>query len=274
MKYIIVIECAVLTALYPALARADQPSAREDSQKTWTGALVAVDAEDNTVSGKHLFTRETFHLGRDCVISAVDKSRASLSDLRPGEKVAIQYQNAEGVLVANRINEKALSYSGAVYAVDETTHALTMEEPPICQPFRAPKQFCVAGDCQIILSNGGKGKLADVRPGDRVTIVYEFPDGAPVAYRIRKRTAVWVGSLDSINLATRILKARDRSGQTRFEVADGCRILDSGGRSGNLKRLAYGQTYLFTYEAVDGMKVVERIAPILETPPTTTVSMR
>ena len=52
------------------------------------------------------------------------------------------------------------------------------------------RRFAPRVDCKVILAMENHGTLADVRPGDRVTVVYELPDGSRVAFRIRERESV------------------------------------------------------------------------------------
>jgi hypothetical protein len=167
-----------LTAL-PISVRAGQQTAEMNNGKSWEGTLTAVDTQDNTVKGKRWDVTETFHLGRNCAIAAIDKKEAALSDLRPGEKVRIHYQNAEGVRVADCIVEKALRYDGTVQAADSKAGTVTMAETPLYKPFHGPQTFRMATDCRVILANGADGTLADLGPGDRIAVTYELPGGVP-----------------------------------------------------------------------------------------------
>ena len=108
--------------------------------------------------------------------------------MRAGEKVRIRYQKVDGVLVANRIAEKALRCEGTVRSVDKHAGTVTIEEGPLYKAFHGPGTFQLAKDCKITLCNGHEGALADLQPGDRVSRVYELPNGSRVADRIRERT--------------------------------------------------------------------------------------
>lgn len=240
------------------------------AEKTWQGTLSAVNTQDNTVMAKHWGFTETFHLGDKCAIMAVDKKEAPLSDLRPGEKVKISYQELEGVRVANRITERALHYGGTVHAVDASAGTVTMAEAPLYKPFRSPETFRIAKDCKFTLAAGGTGALADVRPGDRITIVYELPGGTPVAYRISDQSETIVGKLDSMNLPARTLEAK----QMTFQLADKCRFIASNQQAEPLKDLSLGQQYRFTYRDVNGINVLDRIVPAQEAKPAETASAK
>lgn len=274
MKTIRAIGLLVLCAALPPSLRAGQQAAGMNNEKTWEGTLTAVDTANHTVTAKHWLVTETFHMGKNCTIAAVDKKDVALGELLPGEKVKIRYQNAEGVRVADRIIERALRYEGTVQAVDPKTTMLTMTEDPLYMPFRAPDTFRLANDCGITLANGDKGTLADVQPGDRITVIYELPSGSPVAYRVRDRSLTFVGTLDAVYPSTRTVQARKMGSEKTFDLADSCRIIASNEKKGQLKNLALGQPYQFTYRDVNGVNVLDQIAPAQEAKPAETASAK
>jgi len=274
MKRITDIGILVLLAALPISVRADQQAACTRADKTWNGTLSEVNTQDNTVKAKHWGITETFHLGDKCAIAAVDKKEAPLSDLRPGERVKISYLELEGVRVADRIIERALYYGGRVHSVDPNAGTVTMAEAPLYKPFRSPETFRIAKDCKVTLAAGGTGTLADVRPGDRITVIYELPGGAPIAYRIRDESSTFVGALDAINLPARTLQAKQMTGEKTFQLADKCRFIASNQQVEPLKDLALGQHYRFTYRDVNGVNVLDQIVPAQEAKPAETASAK
>jgi len=99
-----------LIAVLPVSAKASQEPTARKHERCWTGTLTAVNTQGRALTGEHWHFSKTFYLGEKCAISTVDNKEASLADLRPGEKVRIRYQDTEGVLVADRIAERALRY--------------------------------------------------------------------------------------------------------------------------------------------------------------------
>ncbi len=243
-----------------AYAQSTEPS----QENTWTGKLTAVNAQDNRVKGEHwrLAGTRTFNLGRNCAISTIDKKEASLSDLRPGERVWIRYRDVEGVLVTDRIVEQGQHFRGTVGSIDSKDRTVTMTEAPLYEPFRSPKSLRLADDCKILLWNGKEGTLPDMHPGDRITAMYESREGGLYAYRIMDRSTTFDGSVEAIDLSARSLKAKNGSGDKDFDLADHCRILLGGDKTGHLKDLQVGQHYRFTYESVDGVNILDRIVPV------------
>ncbi len=264
----------VLVAAFPLTVQAVSPSAGEKCGKTWRGTMTALDTRDNSITVKHAWRTRTFHLGEHCVIAAVDKKEATLGDLSPGEKVMIYYQNAEGVLVASRIQERALRYNGTVQAVDQKAGTVTMAEPALYRPLHAPKKFRIASDCKVTLWDGREGRVTEVQPGDRISVIYELPGGSPVAYRIRDASSTLVGTVEAIDLSDRTVKAKQLLGEKKFELGNDCQIVRPDKKAGQLKDLMLGQKYQFTYEDVNGVKVVNRIAPAQEAKPAETASTK
>lgn len=264
----------VLIAALPLSAKGDQGRSEPKHEQVWIGTITVVDTKAKTLTGEHWRFAKSFDLGQKCAISTVDNKEAALGDLRPGEKVNIRYQQAEGVLVADRITEQALRYDGRVQSVDQKAGTITMEERPLYQPFHAAKRFQIAGDCKVLRWNGQEGRLRDLQPGDRVSVVYEIPNGSPVAYRIRKRTAAFEGVVETIDLSARKLKTRQGSGEQKFAVGDHCQVMLSGERTGHLKDLMPGSEYRFSYEKVNGINVLDRVSELPAAKTAKTASLR
>jgi len=263
-----------LVAALPLGAQADQPTAGKQSEQTCVGTLSAVNAQGNTVTLRTWWRSRTFNLGDRCVILAIDKGGVALSDLRPGVEVRIRYQKVDGVLVADRIAERPLHYAGTVDAVDAKARTVTMAEEPLAKPFRRPRVFRIADDCKVILPDGKHATLASLQAGDRITILYESPGWTPVAYRIRQRSLTFVGMVDEVDLSGRTVEAKDMLAGKKFELSDQCRILGPDGRAGHLKDVALGRRYEFTYENVEGVNVLTRIAPAQPAMSTETAATR
>jgi hypothetical protein len=254
-----------LLATLPLGVQAGQAKSEKNHDERWSGAVTSVNTANKSVTGTSWLASKTFNLGENCAIVTLDKKEGSLADLRPGDKIKVHYRDVEGVLVADRIAERPLHYSGRVHAINEQTRTLTMHEPALYQPFHAPEKFRLAADCKVVLGNGRSGTLASIQPGDRITVIYELPGSSPVAYRIRDESLDFVGKLDAMDLSTRTLRAKERDTRKSFDVADHCQIILRGKQNGRLKDLALGDEYRFTYQTVNGLNVVDRIAPVQAT---------
>jgi Cu/Ag efflux protein CusF len=93
--------------------------AYEPTDKTWTarkieqqaesfvGTIQAIDATSRTVKARSFMSERKFNLADGCRIVVDGKADAGLRDLRIGDKVEFSYEEANGVLVANRIGHDA-----------------------------------------------------------------------------------------------------------------------------------------------------------------------
>ncbi len=264
----------ILVAAFPLAVLAGNGSAGEKCERTWRGTVTAVNTRENSITVKHAWLTRTFRLGKHCAITTVDKKQAALSDLLRGERVRIRYQNAEGVRVADRIHERALRYDGTVQAVDGKAGTVTMEELALYRPFHAPEKFRIASDCKVKLWDGREGTVAEVQPGDQISVIYNLPGGSPMAYRIRDKSATFAGAVEAIDLPARTIEAKELFGEKKFELGDDCQIILRGEKAGHMKDLVLGQQYQFTYEDVNGVNVLNRIAPAQEGKPAETASTK
>src|SRR5206468_2100254 len=190
-----------------------------------------------------------------CEFALASKREGKLDDLRAGQKVTVAYKDASGVLVANRFAQEELRYSGAVESVDRGKRILTLSHRGFHKAFRLP------GDCKVVLRDERNGSLDDVMVGHHVTVVYELPGDAPVARAIEQTSATFVGTLDAIDASARMVKAKHLVGIKKFNLADNCKIVINGKPDASLSDLRLGQKLVLTYDEVDGVNVVTRIAP-------------
>jgi Cu/Ag efflux protein CusF len=251
MSLVTAVSLAALTSAY-----ADEQLTANTKTKTFSGILTAVDAKEKTVTVKKFWFDKTFNLADKCEFLDGDKKEARLSDLRPGQKVAVSYKNASGVLVANRIAQEKLLYSGTVREIDLNKHTLTV------RGLGASKTFAIPAGCKVVLKDEKEGKLDDIKVGHKVTLVYEAPTGSPVLREIEQKSATFVGTLDAVDVSARTVKAKHLLGNKKFNLADGCAIVLEGKPDAQLSDLKIGQKFAFSYDEVDGVNVVNRIAQV------------
>jgi Cu/Ag efflux protein CusF len=244
---------SVLTAIAAMRASADQAKTAKQ-ERTYTGTVVSVDPGEHQLKVKGWFFTKEFNLGNNCAYKFVDKSADSVNGLRPGQKVTVRYQDASGVLVADRIKQVPLRYVGMVKAIDPNTHQLTLHHNPM------DKTFDIAGDCKVMLRDDRTGSLADVQPGNWVTVTYETPGDTPTARRIDQTSATYTGTLTAIDLTDRTIKAKHLFGSKKFNLADDCAIVLNGKIDGRMSDLKPGDSLVFSYNDVNGVNVVNRIA--------------
>jgi len=235
-------------------ARSDDAVGTPQKLKNYSGIVTFVDSNEKLVTVKAFPFRRTFNVAESCAIAAGDKPEANLNDLRSGQKVDVKFKNAHGVFVATRIAQEKLSYTGSVESIYPEKHVLKVSRRGFSKIFRIP------ADCKVVLKDDRSGSLGDVKTGHVVTVVYEVPNDSLVARQIEQTSATFVGTLDAIDASTRMVKAKHVIGDKRFNLADNCKIVINGKPNASLNDLRLGQKLTFSYDEVDGVNVVTRIA--------------
>jgi hypothetical protein len=246
---------AVLTsAALPALA--DQNQMPPQSERHYSGTVVSVAPQDRMVRVKSgWFFARTFNLGDNCAYAMLGATNGSIADLRPGEKVTIGYQTTQGVHVADYVRQHPLQVDGTVTVVDPGNHLLIVHRRGM------DKELRIAEGCKIALRDQRTGSFADIKPGNHVTVTYEIPADVPTAREIAQTSEAFVGTLTAIDLGEKTVKARAVFATKKFNVADNCAIVINGRTDGKLADLRPDQKLEFSYDQVNGVNVVNRIAP-------------
>lgn len=247
---------AVLMATAVFRASADQTATTADADKSYIGTITTVNLNEHTISVKGwAFWSKTFNLGDHCAYTLLENKNGAANELRPGEKVTVRYQDAQGVLIADQIQQQAMQFEGMVTAINPAKHTLTLHRSAL------DKKLKIASDCSVVLHGNKSGTLTDIHPGNHVTVIYETPDGEPTARQIAQTSMAFTGTLTAIDLGERTVKARTMLDAKKFNVADDCAIVTDGKPNGKLSDLKPDEQLVFNYDEINGVNVVNRIAP-------------
>jgi predicted RNA-binding protein len=248
--------CAAVVSVATIRAAADPSAVSIKPDRSYTGTIVNVDLPENTVKVKGwAFWDKTFNLGDNCAYALLENKDGTANELRPGEKVTVNYQNAHGVLIADSVRQQAMQFEGMVTKIDPAKHTLMLHRPGL------DKQLSIADGCNIVLRGDKAGTLADIHPGNHVTVTYETPGGTPMARQIAQTSMAFTGTLTAIDLGERTVKARTMFDSKKFNVADDCAIVINGRPDGKLSDLKPDEQLVFNYDEINGVNVVNRIAP-------------
>ena len=236
-----------------APARADdQPGLK---QRATSGTVSAVSADQHTVRVKQFLFTKGFNLANDCAIAVGNKTTATVADLKPGMEIKLQYKNADGVLVASRIEQVKQTATGSVETLDAKGRKLTLDQGPL------RKQMRIGEDCRFVMNDDKSASLNDLKVGQRVTIEYARNGEDLVALKIDRPSATFVGTLNAIDADADTVKAKHLLSNEKFSPADNCRIVINGKTSGKLSDLRLGEKVAIDYRDVNGIYVATRIAP-------------
>lgn len=179
---------SLLTTTSPFSASADPATKAGEPEKSYTGAVVGIDAKEHILKVKGpVFSRKVFELDSNCtyvfLYLTLKNSPGAADGLRPGQKVAVSYRDFKGALVADRIEQKPMEFAGIVRKITPSEHRLTLHR------WIGDQQLQIAADCITVLGNENAGSLADIHPGDHVIVTYETSGSQPMAWQIRKTGA-------------------------------------------------------------------------------------
>jgi hypothetical protein len=92
-----------VTVVYETPSGPDVVREIAQTSASFTGSVVAIDVPHRTISVHGTFGVKPFNLVNDCSIVMDGKTDAKLMNLRPGQRLTINYDEVNGVNLANRI---------------------------------------------------------------------------------------------------------------------------------------------------------------------------
>lgn len=249
--------CTAVLTLATLSSPADGSStAAAGPEKSYTGTVTAVHPNDQTLHVRGVFLlNKDFHMGNSCTFDLWGNPSGALMDLRSGDEVTIRYQHSNGVLVANRVAQDMSTRHGVVTAIDPAARTMTVREHGM------NKTFQIGDDCKILLRDNHSGFIADVQPGNLVMVTYDTPDNRAKIREIAQTSAIFTGMLTAIDLDAKTLKAKSTFTSKTFTVGDQCAIVLNGKMGGQLSDLMPNEKLVISYDDIDGVNVVNRIAP-------------
>ncbi len=257
---------SVLTMAGALATSADDTETNAIPHKSYTDTVVSIDTKEHTLVLEGFFSKKTFNLGDNCTYTFVDKSAGAISDLHPGQRVEVVYQEMHDVLVADRVTQEPMYYEGTVKACDPGQRTITLHVRG------RDKTFPLAGDCKVLLRGDKPGSLADIQTGNYVTVTYETPDDKPTARKITQTSETFTGSLTAIDLDAKTVRAKSLFDEKKFNLGDNCAVVVNGKIGGRLADLKPNDKLVFSYDEINGVNVASRIALVgtpqaTETPP-------
>jgi hypothetical protein len=226
--------------------------------RSYTGTVAAVDINDHVLRVNGIFLHKDFDLGQNCGYVFLDGGTGKITGLHPGQKVVVSYHDMEGMRIADHVEQQPMTFAGKVTAMDAKNRTMTVRHDGL------EKSFQLAHGCAVSLYDNPSGTLANVHPGNHVTVTYETPYDANVARRIAENNQVFTGELTAINLNKRTVAAKDILSRKDFNVAPDCAIVINGKSGAHLRDIRFGETLQFDYTDANGINTVNRITTVPE----------
>jgi Cu/Ag efflux protein CusF len=234
-------------------------SANLRADKTYTGTVASIAPKEQVIKMTGFFGEKRFELGKDCAYTVLDKN-AGIRNLRSGQRVMLTYEDVNGVRVVKRVTEIPRRYEGTVKSVDLKEHTLSLRMNGV------NREFAFKDDCLVMMRNHRTAKLTELKPGDRVKVRYETPEGNLCAREIAQLSDTFHGELTAIDVGERTVKAKATLESKRFNVASDCEVVIPGKDYAHLRDLKPGDKVKFNYDEVNGVNVVSRITRVEQIP--------
>ena len=91
-------------ATFPARAEENKSGQKEPVLlHIYAGEITEIGQVDRTITVRKFPLKKMFQVSIDCAIATVDKPKATLKDLKVGDKVKVKYEEAQDGLVARSI---------------------------------------------------------------------------------------------------------------------------------------------------------------------------
>jgi Cu/Ag efflux protein CusF len=235
-----------------SMAPEPKPSTKQD--KLFAGTVSQVDAAGKVLIVKTFWSTRTFSVSDTCKVALEDKPEAALADLQPGQNIRIHYRDAHGVKIAHEILQQNLVYHGHIESIDAANKTVGVKRGGSTRSFTLPEHFTVR------VKDNKSGSLEDLKIGQTVDVIYEpHGDSCYLARRIEQKHPTFVGTIRSLDAATRTVKAKNFCDEKQFRLADGCRIVTADNPNAALRDLRIGDRVEFVYEDKDGVLIANRI---------------
>jgi hypothetical protein len=144
----------------------------------YEGTVKACDPVQRTIT-LHMRGRDkTFPIAGDCKVVLRGDKPGSLANIQTGNYVTVTYETPNDKPTARKIAQISEMYTGSLIAIDldtKTVKAKSMFDT---------KKFNLGDNCAIVIDGKINGRLADLKPNDKLVFSYDEINGVNVASRI------------------------------------------------------------------------------------------
>ena len=144
----------------------------------YEGTVKAYDPVQRTIT-LHVHSRDkTFLIAADCKVLLRGEKSGSLADIQTGNYVTVTYETPNDKPTARKINQTSETYTGSLTAIDLDTKTVRAKS------LYDTRKFILGDNCAIVIAGKINGRLADLKPNDKLVFSYDEINGVNVANRI------------------------------------------------------------------------------------------
>jgi len=142
------------------------------------GMVKAIDTEKHTLTLHQGMSDKELRLAEDCKIALRNGKMGTFADIKVGNQVTATYETPGNKPVARQIAQTSLAFSGTLTAIDLGDKTVKAKAA------LGSKKFNLADNCTIVINGKPDGKLADLKPNDKLVFSYDEINGVNVVNRI------------------------------------------------------------------------------------------
>jgi hypothetical protein len=251
---------ASMVLAFVTIARADGAASPipETNHKSFTGTISRVDVRARTVAVESLLLTKTFTTRDQCRVQLEDKPIAALDDLQLGQRVEVRYLVSDDAMVATRIIQKNVAFTGHITSFDEVGKLLLVKNG------LEAKAFKVSDHCRFTQKERAGAGFADLKLGHKITVRYAPTLRQNLAFKIESSSQVITGTIEALDPDAGTLKTRQPPVTKTFKFGKDCAIVIGGRPGSKIRDLRVGDKIACHFEDVNGVLVANRI--VLEAP--------
>jgi hypothetical protein len=121
---------------------------------------------------------KTFAIAGDCKVVLRGDKPGSLADVQAGNYVTVTYETPNDKPNVRKIAQTSETYTGSLIAIDLDTKSVKAKS------MFDTKKFNLGDNCAIVIDGKINGRLADLKPNDKLVFSYDEINGVNVANRI------------------------------------------------------------------------------------------
>jgi hypothetical protein len=144
----------------------------------YEGTVKACDPAARTIILHGRGRDKTFPIAADCKVLLRGDKPGSLTDIQTGNYVTVTYETPNDKPTARKITQTSETFTGSLTAVDLDTKTVKAKS------LYDTKKFILGDNCAIVIAGKINGRLADLKPNDKLAFSYDEINGVNVASRI------------------------------------------------------------------------------------------
>jgi len=150
----------------------------EQEPMRFEGMVKTISSDRQTLTLHRTALDKNVQFPADCKIVLRDGRSGTPADIQVGYHVMVTYETPGGTPTAREIAQTSIPFTGTLTAIDLNDNTVKAKAA------FDTKKFVLADNCAIVINGRADGKLAELKPNDRLLFSYDEINGVNVVNRI------------------------------------------------------------------------------------------